>query len=69
MDDEYLTEYEEGQRIALHALKTMIDLMRLGKAKNEVLDSVDDMQDYLKLMLYSYLEGYLRREKEDETRH
>lgn len=34
---------------------------------DEIMNSIDDMPDYLKLMLYNYLEGYLRRERENET--
>lgn len=65
MDQDYSAGYDEGQRIALHAIKTMIDLMRADRTMDEVMNSVDDIPHYLKSMLYNYLQDYLQRERED----
>lgn len=65
LDQNYRIGYDEGQRIGLNAIKTMIDLMRAGRAVDEVMNSVDDIPHYLKSMLYNYLQDYLQRERED----
>lgn len=63
--DEYEVEYKKGQNDALCAIKTMLILMRAGRLMAEVMNDIFDVPDYLKLMLYEYLEGYLQRERED----
>lgn len=65
VDQDYSAGYDEGQRIALNAIKIMIDLMRADRTMDEVMNSVDDIPHYLKSMLYNYLQGYLQRERED----